>query len=1283
MLKIRKLVSWRLHLALAARSIDAVALQELANACQAMVALPNLMKAEIKTESEEKPLPALVLGLVRVLMLFLSDDDDEWDIPNTRWCEATRFLRCGVGVTRRMQKIADAAAGAARAWMSPSGRFAAPGVAASTPYLRESVLGTGLMDAYAGDLNFRVETFERIPRGWRAAVAIFKWTTAFCAITRLQHLLEPSRTGTDPFLVVHHTLSKREAQHEITERRDAAHNDEVRARRFVPTELVQARNYPFHRPRPLLLVVANDVPPKARMVILEKLQAALPGLFLTITRPIATRDDTTQTFDSTKIRDALALGHCVILESDVGLRDVTQRAFVSSFAAVKHGLHPTPMCVLLRGNIKNRSDLFGPEQGSDIEEKVYREGIERRMVDADIKVALDRTTRLRLELAEDAITREMVEQAKTGDGVPTPSPALVIVMEAVIVLLTPGKVYEGPSQGDIATSAVSWRLSRRLLAQPSFLRAKLQQVDVTTIPSINLVALERYLHHSLWPNAIVSRSQVVSNRLLYALAVWVESATKAARLIASDGTGTLAPEITRFGPVSGLFERVVVFDNCPIDHNQVGAGENLAVMQLMDAVLADVRVYRTANVLVRSNMNASSKSRKQKTIDEERCVVTLFHECRRIFACVYSPSSGQRWITVISEDDIDHLLTPTAMPCGGESLADKLPPKTHTEMYARLARLCLLQKRRIEDCPETIEPPSPYELVLRPRSIRLYRHVLQLGGYLVTVTIAEQSRGHVQVDAFVHSSNSQSSFAEAVTLTLAVELENILGRLSAAQARSVFVPASRIPSIVLDRLRLYCAMRTRMLEPEFQPKLMPSMRLNVRTGENASGRLLLRRAVRVSRNNGVTPGERLVFTLFECHEDGNFLATFYSPRSSTRHTIRLSSSAAEELLHVSRHAPPSRLHQLLVRTFSIAYPAPKDNEHDSEGSDANINRTSEEEADTRICYRLDSEGSDANINQTSEEEADTRICYRLRRRILARFPCALLVMEDPHQRVTKKQVKRAYVQVELCDQEPEGEHNIQTATGKENTNTVRYRVTLAESCLEQTLLLQECEIEASIPVEYSWSRASCSDRKSFSRDIVRRYFQWDPNGGSGENGSVVAHLPCGSFWATEVKTTSMLGNSARNHIDQAAKEEQAGYITRPRTKQTITDSEVSVVSCTYLLDDRDTESDDELEEDDFKGIKRRTYSYDTDELIHRGSYHANGLYVVIRVSMRAFFETCSLFSCRQLIVSENAIPSRSHFTCIILLQVARLSLKFMDVVTCERLLGPTNHTLLPLRLWTV
>lgn len=1159
MAKIRELMASRLQLALASRSIEADTLQELASACQSMVTLPFLVTMDAKTHA--KPLPALLLGLVRLLMLFTSDSDDEWDVPRTRWHEAACFLRCSVSLARRMQNVADAAAGAARACLLPSGKVAAAGVATSMPYLRESPVGSALLDACMKDSNFQVETFELLPRGWRAAVAIFHWTTAFHAIVRLQHLVERSTMSTDPYLVISRTLSKREAEQELAERLEVEVSDKLLARRFVPIELTRARDYPFHRPRPLLLVVATDVPLKARHYVLEKLQVALPGLFFTISRPLASskRDLNVQNsasmFDFTAIRNAYALGQCVMLDGDVGLRDVTQRAFCSSFASIKYGLQPLPMCILLRGKHTNRSDLFVVKQGNDSEKGGHLEETRRRMVDADIKAALDRTTRLRLELASDTVTREMIEQAKYGLGDVAPSPAIVTVMEAVIVLLTPLNSFASPFQREFATSSVSWCISRQLLAHPAPFRAKLKQVDVTTLSSTTLVALEQYLCHALWPNAVVVRSQVHCTHLLYGLASWVESAVQTAQLIAADGAGSLAPEITRSHPISGLFERVIVFNNSPTDQVVSGAGEDLAVMEVLDAVLADVQVYRTAHHLVHSCTSA----RKRTKVDQrDCCVVTLFHKCRRLFASAYAPRTSQRWMTVISENDIDNLLMPTE----GE---ETFPPTSHAEMYTRLARLCMLQRRRSGTSPESMQVSTSYELTLRPQAKRLYRHVVPFGGYPTTVTIAKLSCRHVKVDVYVHGSSVKTRSTQSVTLTLSVDLETIQGRLSAAQARHTIGPTARISSMMLDRIRLYCITRTPMVVSNFQQQPESLVRLRVQTCEKSPGRVLLRRAIRQPANR---LGERWIFTLLQRHEDGEFQAVFYAPQSSARHIVQVSNNAAKELLRLSKHAPSSQLQQVLLRTFCLAKPSLKKENGCIGDSDSGGHLE-----DDRLIQ-------------------DSQCCYRLRQRILCRFSCSLRFHENIQQ---EKHVVRMYVQVELCDEEDRGDEQ-----AIRETSAIRYRLWLPESCREQYLVLHESEIEVSLPVEQSWNGPTVKARRTICQDIVHRFFEWDSSIG---NGCVVASLPCGVFKATERTTHDT--------------KKLSGWVSRQqRVKPRALQNEVGVISCTRMLDSQYRDSDDE--DDNSKArLKRNVFCYDLEELVHKGSYRVNGMYVVVRVSMRA------------------------------------------------------------------
>ncbi|KAL7688627.1 putative IQ motif, EF-hand binding protein [Plasmopara halstedii] len=1082
MAKIRELVNWRLQLALASRSIDAEELQELARACQSMVSLPGSLTQSTKTR--DKPLPTILLGLVRLLILFTSDSDGEWDVSSVCWHQAAWFLRCSTGLLRRMQNVADAAAGAARAYKSPSGRFEAAGAATPTPYLRESTLGAALLDVYLKDPDFQVETFERISRGSRAAVMIFQWTKAFNAIVRLQHLVERSIMSLDPFLVIERTLSKREAQQEMKERREANFSGQMVTRRFVPLELTHARGYPFHRSRPLLLVVATDIPLKARKNILEKLQVWLPGLFVTIKRPLATASENSSfpnsilMFDFKAIKDALALGQSVILEGDLGLLDVTQRCFCNSFASVKNGLQPLPMCILVRHQRTRYRNFNEAKQGNDMKEEKQREETKCQTLDADLKVALDRTTRLRMELENDTITREMIEQAKCELGEISSISAIMIVMKAVIVLLTPESAYKASLKSDFADDMVEWHLYRQLLAQPASLRAKLQQVDVTMIPSANLVAVEQCICHSLWPDAVVARSQVTYCRLLYALAAWVESATRVARLISANGTGSLAPEITRSYPIPGLFERVIVFDDSRPDSKQSGAGQGKAAMDLLEAVLSDVQVYQTARHLERI---CGIKRQVNQIKERNRSVITLFHECRRVFAIAYSPRTSQRWMTVISENDIDKIL----MPIEGK-IRTNLPPTSHAEMYLRLTRLCFFQKRQFESFSDSSEHSEPFELVLRPHASRLYRHVLQFGGFFTTITIAELSRGHVKVDAFVHGNSLQAPSTQSVMLSLIVDLENIQGRVSGAQSQNTIVPALYIPSLMLDRLHLYSITRTNMVFSECRQEIKPLLRLGFRTSEKSYGRVLFRRAIRLSVNR---LEKRWIFTLIKHHEDGEFRAAFYAPRSCTRHIFRITCDCAKAILFLSKFATSSQLHHDLSETFRHSKPFLMKHQDCSEDTD------------------------DVEHEITETRLGDLFTSDHLRRCIISRFSCGLRIQENLHQKLLRNQVMRMYVQVELSyEGDTRNERYVRKATA------LLFRMWLPASCREQYLVVSNSKIEATVGLSWkSRIQSSGRERLEFCQNFVRCYFEWDP---SIENGCVVANLPYAILNATELKKES-------------------------------------------------------------------------------------------------------------------------------------------------------------------
>ncbi|GLE06370.1 hypothetical protein PINS_up015617 [Pythium insidiosum] len=281
--------------------------------------------------------------------------------------------------------------------------------------------------------------------------------------------------------------------------------------------------------------------------------------------------------------------------------------------------------------------------------------------------------------------------------------------------------------------------------------------------------------------------------------------------------------------------------------------EQHAYEELLEAALVDVRVYRKCHGvsdphLVASRgrprrLSASTSLSLTRCSDRERqrrCLVEVFHDCERIFLSAYDPATSFRWQSVIEENDVDALLAPNSI-----ERADTIrtPPATRQEMYDRLVQLCLLEPRdnntknktshALSSDSSALFPPPSLRLVLRPSAVRLYRRVIRLSGRFVTVTMAELSRGRIQVDAFLHDASLE--------LRRIVSLESILERLSHQDAKNAFVAPERLPAMVLDRLRLY---RLQQSAAHHRSNASTSTRLGVVTRESAPGRVLLRRAIR-------------------------------------------------------------------------------------------------------------------------------------------------------------------------------------------------------------------------------------------------------------------------------------------------------------------------------------------------------------------------------------------------------------------------------------------------------
>lgn len=1264
MLRIRRLFAARFELVSAVMdggaelSISASDLKELAAECAKMVSVPALAGAP----ALGRPLSPLVLGLVRVLMLFTSDRDNEWDVPNARWRKASQFLGCSASLLRRMQKIGLAASDAKR-------------------HVRGSALGCSLLNTLSSDRAFNLQQFEALPRGAKAACAIFRWVTAYEQVSRLQSVL-PDRDSasldedgtSDTYFVVAKELSARERTLERTEAKENEIREEASERRFVPVELLPAVEDPdkaprSNRSRAVLLVVDRDLPARAKRSLLGRLMAALPGRFVTINRcrddvdneakpSLSVRPRSSSTtdraregvrgvsaFDIGAIRSAVALGYSVVLEGDVGLRDPTQRQFLSALAAVKAAVHPPPHCILLQGSVRNR-----PEPDDDRVDG-YRCEQRTAAADADLKLAMEAAADYLFSLKQRQAAKEMIVMSSASDdyaaeGSLKAPAALVIAMEAVIVLLTPGKTYTGPTA---QAPVVSWRLAKRLLANPRFLQLKLAQVRADAVPRGNLAALDRYISHPSWPtrhHALSLQLRAANNNtdsddpiggahLVSVLASWVESIVALAHLIA-DGNG-IAGEVTRSSPVLGLFGSVVTYCNAgkreatrdivsddqedPVRDMKASAeaiteGESDATRELLQAALADACVYRAAHALDNG----------------ERCVISVFHDCQRIFFSAYAPSSSRRWLTAISESSIDTLLSPNSL----ERINTKRPPATRAELYDRLVRLCVLQSggggvdnALVSDNPRPLTmggaslpntTDNAAQLVVRPRAVRLLRRVMRVGGFLVTLTLSELSRGRVQVDAFVHCSDLTSGVYSDGHRRLipansvggshtVVGLEGILERLSADRARRIAsVSPLRLANMVLDRLHMFYALQSRskrsnqgavvsrripavvahqllaICAPEGVRGRELTVRIRVRTKEVAPGRVLVRRAVWLPRDSqsgccGKDTKELWLLSVVEMHSDQSFAAQLYHPKSSRRLAVTLSARDMQDFVRISRFTSPLRLQRIIARVFRFTF------------SDEDEEETEDEDEDD--SYSDDGEAALVPKQLTKRiHPVARRLDGLVVRRVLARFPSALRHEAAPHQLVSKTTRRvRVYVQVEPCEVDAV-------------ERGLLFRVYEPETCEEHALKIRDCEIETWMVENQSWARASTEQRARISHELVRSTFEWC--GGHDGSGCVRAWLPSGAIASSRTSRQLKTGPSVAEDASAAVCNDS-----------TSADAQVAT-SCIVLLDEDEPERDDVMVDADYSAPRpsKWCFHYSKEELVHHGTHRANGQLLVVRVLMK-------------------------------------------------------------------
>lgn len=170
----------------------------------------------------------------------------------------------------------------------------------------------------------------------------------------------------------------------------------------------------------------------------------------------------------------------VVCNVDIGIGEQCRRAFLQRLATVKDALIPTPNFVLVVGDSKNQG-------GGPLDASVgcsYRDLAVMR--DGDMKRRLEDVARVVEALRSRVLLEAM---ANLGQRVTPPSRSHVLVMEALIILLTPRTVFHNHIPLSLLRG-VTWTEARRILGLPDKLRAAIARVDAYNIPPANIATLQ-------------------------------------------------------------------------------------------------------------------------------------------------------------------------------------------------------------------------------------------------------------------------------------------------------------------------------------------------------------------------------------------------------------------------------------------------------------------------------------------------------------------------------------------------------------------------------------------------------------------------------------------------------------------------------------------------------------------------------------------------------------------------------------------------------------------------
>jgi hypothetical protein len=811
--------------------------------------------AEACTPSNRRqPPPATVLALAQAVMLFTARRGEKYTklIPSLGWEEVAKFFRRCKKLARRVRSVA---------------------AACSAKLIRIPKAGIDLVRAYAHEPMWSPEEMEKIGLGGVACKKLFEWILASLKVVSVQDQFLESELDWPEDEEFWEPESEVEQEADRAEDKMCQAQEVELQRQYVPPDLLLAFR---KRPRPVLIVLARDMPSYSKRRFVARLMADMPSTFVRINLP---------TIDVPAVQQVFDLGNSAVVDMDIGLGAAQRRAFLSALTTTKKALVPTPMCILVHGDEGNR-------HGSGAEQMLGVSGDDLDMMsDKPIKMLLEEQAEALLPVKDGSLDKDMVQLASRND----PPSSLVVTMEAVIVLLTPTKRFKGPG---FSTRSVAWEAGRRLLARPRALAERLRRFNRNKVPSENVQALIKYTEHEEWPEAgrLNAKSEDAVIRLLCCIGRWVTAVIRYCEVVMEQGGAP--PTIGRRYP-AGLFASAIVCTDPCRDNFGFQSGEHtgwgLSYLRLLAPLLEDVRVFR--------------ESRK---ISGRYLTLNVYRDCNRFYFSAYEAKTSVLRYVVLEQKEVNDLLAPNSMEVKGGQTAE--PPRSTLEMYERLVRLC-----RLEQFTEKGKKRAPQtRLVCRRELVGLMQESRRIQGHLAILTVSERARGELFVSAYVPKFSARLDLPITAQVIRGVlpdtDLEERLLWESEDAAQMLF-PA-------IDRLELFHPTKSSptlgMNQRRFKDDRAFGFKLRIRTAGGA-GRLILKKSIRLG--HGLTAKKLYLVEMFECGEGGPVRVNIYNPKDSVNLVVNITSRMRIDLINgaLSDYAKwcPKLLKRLQVKAKAI------------------------------------------------------------------------------------------------------------------------------------------------------------------------------------------------------------------------------------------------------------------------------------------------------------------------------------------------------------------------------